>query len=1367
MNKYSHRENALLKFIEEHDEELFLSLHQLRLAVKKLWDYQPLIQDFTKHNLDHVDRVVDYLAQLMDCNSDEPLTLEERYVLLAAAYLHDIGMQCDVRKVQLACGLDLARGPAGYTREQQNEIRKKHGDLMAAWMDYAFEEGVQETSIMRAIQTIPEELVSAIRDVARYHSGPDISGCSEKFHTTHGGEQRRLFLALLLRLADELDIGKSRIDIDTVLQFAVDPPNALYWWLHYFTTIYINPQEQTIEFRIALHPVDVEMHGEKIREKVVEQFQRKNEEIVEELHRRGVRILISRRAADPTPNPAYKRLPEEIAVLLGEATFETPIPVPRLSAVERLAHEVHAVLTKAGYGAIRGLKRDDWRTVSATYQTGVGLAPEKIRVDFVEGEITAQDVRRTHRALQQDECSKGYIVSRQRISPLAQQEQQEKYPGIRLFTQGELYGQLFDFKHYAQWLKAECEQRGIVRFYVPTACLETELDETGQYRKYPYRSLGEEIVDQWRLDEGRNHLAILGEFGSGKTWFCYHYAYQQLQRYLNDPASEERFPILIPLREYANAGNMREMVTDLLANQYKMHWTGGYNMLEELNRQGRLLLLLDGFDEMGRLAKPAMGGGSAALSNFQELATLVVPKSKVILTSRTEYFRDIEEIQQILGRGESSNGDLLDPNKFRFEVYTVRSFDDEIVREALVKRFGANFQEEYWHRILKDDDLHDLAGRPVTWEMFADVLPELLTRKTVSLALLYRLWINRLLDQQVGQKRTRMQKWEKLLLLSELAWRMVGDATNLKLLIHYRDISELLTPQLTDILQNSLNQYQMDEELRTQSFLTRTPDGFYQFAHRTLAEYLTAFKYAIELGVIQSEYILDFSPEALQHLKKVRYVGEQAHVDWENLARTFGGHPLAIEVRDLLKEMIAEPGLLQQILKATRGRIYKMVGYIGGNVATLLNLFAWDFQQMNLEGAVLQGANLTGANFSGANLRNAVLRNTILQKVSFQATDLSEAADLRGADLSGANLNLAILDGADMRGANCTEITVEEGREIRSCAFNPQGTLLAYGTWEGVVRVVDPVSLEQVGFYGGRYAHTNSVTCVAIDPGGRFIASGGYDATIKLWDMDERKVVGMFYEPDAHFRCLAFSKGGTYLAAADKGGQLYLLQLYGGSHPSIREIWRERLPSGAVRSLTFHPKETSILLVGRYDGIVQVFDIIKNTRAGRELRAISAHTKWIAGLSFGPDARFLATAGWDRTLKIWDFDSGSLVKTVYESDQSIRCLSFDSTGKWIVIGENNGRIQIVDVETGEARPVENRGHEDTVYTIAFRPSVPEQFASVALDASVKMWNVKTGKLLGQTVGKAERFHCSGTKIGGAEMTVDEKDYLLGRGALDE
>ena len=208
MNKYSHRENALLKFIEEHDEELFLSLHQLRLAVKKLWDYQPLIQDFTKHNLDHVDRVVDYLAQLMDCNSDEPLTLEERYVLLAAAYLHDIGMQCDVRKVQLACGLDLARGPAGYTREQQNEIRKKHGDLMAAWMDYAFEEGVQETSIMRAIQTIPEELVSAIRDVARYHSGPDISGCSEKFHTTHGGEQRRLFLALLLRLADELDIGK-------------------------------------------------------------------------------------------------------------------------------------------------------------------------------------------------------------------------------------------------------------------------------------------------------------------------------------------------------------------------------------------------------------------------------------------------------------------------------------------------------------------------------------------------------------------------------------------------------------------------------------------------------------------------------------------------------------------------------------------------------------------------------------------------------------------------------------------------------------------------------------------------------------------------------------------------------------------------------------------------------------------------------------------------------------------------------------------------------------------------------------------------------------------------------------------------------
>jgi predicted NACHT family NTPase len=150
-------------------------------------------------------------------------------------------------------------------------------------------------------------------------------------------------------------------------------------------------------------------------------------------------------------------------------------------------------------------------------------------------------------------------------------------------------------------------------------------------------------IDSWLTERGKMHISLLGEFGAGKTWFCRHYAHRQLERYLKDPV-KERLPLLISLRNFTKALTVQQLINDALLEQFKLPFVGSaFEVFQEMNRRGKLLLILDGFDEMARQVDY-----QTIVDNFGELANLVDENSKVILTSRTEYFRWAKETEKIL-----------------------------------------------------------------------------------------------------------------------------------------------------------------------------------------------------------------------------------------------------------------------------------------------------------------------------------------------------------------------------------------------------------------------------------------------------------------------------------------------------------------------------------------------------------------------------------------------------------------------------------------------------------------------------------------------------------------------------------------------
>src|SRR5689334_12503955 len=100
--------------------DLYKRLERVRASAEKIWEVQRLAW-FTDHRAaTHSRKIIDHLGNLLVHlqSTAQKLTPHELYVLLAACYLHDIGMQ-DFKT-------EDGRGVDQLTPQDYNQIRKAH-----------------------------------------------------------------------------------------------------------------------------------------------------------------------------------------------------------------------------------------------------------------------------------------------------------------------------------------------------------------------------------------------------------------------------------------------------------------------------------------------------------------------------------------------------------------------------------------------------------------------------------------------------------------------------------------------------------------------------------------------------------------------------------------------------------------------------------------------------------------------------------------------------------------------------------------------------------------------------------------------------------------------------------------------------------------------------------------------------------------------------------------------------------------------------------------------------------------------------------------------------------------------------------------
>ena len=155
--------------------------------------------------------------------------------------------------------------------------------------------------------------------------------------------------------------------------------------------------------------------------------------------------------------------------------------------------------------------------------------------------------------------------------------------------------------------------------------------------------------------------------------------------------------------------------------------------------------------------------------------------------------------------------------------------------------------------------------------------------------------------------------------------------------------------------------------------------------------------------------------------------------------------------------------------------------------------------------------------------------------------------------------------------------------------------------------------------------HENAVQALATEPSGHWLASGGADRMVKLWDLETNELKRTYRNHSDFISALAITSDGATLAAASLDGAIRLW-----STSSARPLRTLNNHTGRVTSVAFSPSG-DLLASAAEDGTVRVRGM-KRARAYWSMNGLERPAKTLV---FSPDGRTLVTGGNDGTATLW------------------------------------------------------------------------------------------------------------------------------------
>ncbi len=237
--------------------------------------------------------------------------------------------------------------------------------------------------------------------------------------------------------------------------------------------------------------------------------------------------------------------------------------------------------------------------------------------------------------------------------------------------------------------------------------------------------------------------------------------------------------------------------------------------------------------------------------------------------------------------------------------------------------------------------------------------------------------------------------------------------------------------------------------------------------------------------------------------------------------------------------------------------------------------------------------------------------------------------------------------------------------------FSPDGRWIVTGSFDNTVRLWDASTRQAVRTMTG---HSQLVLCVAVSPDSRWIASGSMDRTIRIWEIPNNAPLGDVTQHAGGARAVAVAANGTVATAgADRR-----LRLFDADGKLLREV---SLPGGVPSRVAIRA-DAQYAAVGDDRGQVHLIKV-----ADGSTTTWGAQPAPITGLRFTPNNAYLLTAAADGTLRRWAANPPSI--TVTKPGAAATVAAFHPQGGQVALSSGNKTLQLVNRADGQvARTIE-------------------------------------------------------------------------------
>ncbi|KAJ3016699.1 hypothetical protein HKX48_003903 [Thoreauomyces humboldtii] len=246
-------------------------------------------------------------------------------------------------------------------------------------------------------------------------------------------------------------------------------------------------------------------------------------------------------------------------------------------------------------------------------------------------------------------------------------------------------------------------------------------------------------------------------------------------------------------------------------------------------------------------------------------------------------------------------------------------------------------------------------------------------------------------------------------------------------------------------------------------------------------------------------------------------------------------------------------------------------------------------------------------------------------------------------------------------------------KKITSVTINPTGEWLAFGSsalgqllvWEWQS---ESYILKQQG-------HHHDMSCLSYSQDGQFVATGGDDGKIKLWNTQTGFCFVTFNDHTAGVNSLEFAKQGQIVFSASLDGTIRAFDLI-----RYRNFRTFTTPTPVQFSCLAVDPSGEVVCAGSSD----TFEIfVWSVQTGKLLDILTGHEGPVSHLAFSPSEGTLASSSWDKTVRMWDVFGRDLAQEAFEHGSEVLSIAYRPDGKVLAASTLDGQVTFWNVGEGK------------------------------------------------------------------------------------